>query len=805
MAAFPDGTYMHAEIRYMYPGNTQMPGAPSATGHIVEGDLCYGVNENWFKKGPDGENVTWYWDSNYTDPVILGQNVDGYEINIYTESMGFVLYGRVEQMNIKWQMGPKPSLENITKEAGSVYFVKDPNRLSEESKSGFGELYYDDEKGNRIKIGGTGISSLGFQILSGSTNDEIQANLILEDGTSIRSGNFPVAGFDGNDFQGGIISTGMQEFFGAKSFTPGIICGTPMSYNNNFFNSAFGNPALHMNGGVLTEEFLNNSLAKNSTSIFSAGPLLNYSGAIGTVAAELVGSALAGEDLDGAEDIANLFYGLPIVIADSIHSEEDADWLDGIIEESSGVPGWNMNMSDIGFSFLDALGYKEFMELMNEAENSTPDEAENLTPFIGAVPTFIGNKFTTRQIGLGPNIPIHQAYIRNIDAENFYADTIVNMELTTQQLNLSSPVSINGTNFDGHSNITTDTWGYSRNFQIHNAASATASAGTNINGGDAQNILYIPNVMTNFSSITTATLLADTIGSVNKWSQSYIGSLFLKGTSDTIYHTITSETNSAKTMTIANDSGYFAYAPLVNKNNTLVAQAVGDANSPVYVTAKGCITACSEISTKHGGTGRNIVSTGHILVGADVTAADGKVTNNSMVALAPGAKGSILVSTGTGQNPTYITPSLSMPTSNGDTLVVRFSTNENSDITIPNASTSKAGIITTGTQSIAGAKTFTAALTAQKGITVSSGLTVNGTTTFNDGFTTKKDITLTGGKISHSGALTTSATTNLVLEAGSTSGLYLKGGLLVLDSNMYGTGDPPTPTVEGQVYFKIVN
>ena len=798
MAAFPDGEYTYAEIRYMYPGNALMSGAASATGHIVEGDLCYGVNENWFKKGPNGENVTWYWDSNYTNPVILGQDVDGYEINIYPNSMGFELYGRMEQMNIKWQMGPKPSLENVTKEAGSVYFVKDPNRLSSESKSGFGELYYDDEQGNRIKIGGTGISSLGFQILSGSTNDEIQANLILEDGTSIRSGNFPVAGFDGNDFQGGIISTGFQEFYGAKSFTPGIICGTPMSYNNNFFNSAFGNPALHMNGGVLTEEFLDNPLARNSTGIFSAGPLLNYSGAIGTVTAELVGSGLAGEDMGADAGFADLLYAWPMLIADTIYSEEDLEFVADILQEfGTNTPGWNMNINDIGFSFLDLLGYKELMELLEDEENPTNPA--------GAVPTFIGNKFTARQIGLGPNMPIHQAYIRNIDAESFYADTIVNMELTTQQLNLSTPVSINGTRFDGHTSITTDTWGYSRNFQISATASPNASAGTNINGGDAQNILYIPSVMNNFTSITTATLLADTIGSVNKWSQSYIGSLFLKGTSDTIYHTITSETNSAKTMTIANDSGYFAYAPLVNKNNTLVAQAVGDANSPVYVTAKGCITACLDVSTKHGGTGRTRVPAGSILVGADVIAADGTVTHNGMVAIGSGVKGSILVSTGSNLNPTYITPSLSIPVSDGDTLKIRFSTNVDSDITIPNASTSKAGIITTGTQSIAGAKTLTGALTAQKGITVSSGITVSGTATFNDGLTTAKDISLTGGKISHSGALTTSAATNLVLQAGSTSGLYLKGGLLVLDSTMYGTGDPPTPTVEGQVYFKIVN
>lgn len=801
MAAFPDGTYMHAEIRYMYPGNTQMPGAPSATGHIVEGDLCYGVNENWFKKGPDGENVTWYWDSNYTDPVILGQNVDGYEINIYTESMGFVLYGRMEQMNIKWQMGPKPSLENITKEAGSVYFVKDPNRLSEESKSGFGELYYDDEKGNRIKIGGTGISSLGFQILSGSTNDEIQANLILEDGTSIRSGNFPVAGFDGNDFQGGIISTGMQDFYGIKSFTPGIICGTPTRLNNGYLNSAMGNPFLYQSGGVLEEDILNDPIASNATAFYSSGPGFYLGGSLGTVMMENITP-----DVYSFEDPMNtaVFLG-PLTLTAERYGEETLELIESLItsiNNRENIFSSEIHFSDWGYSFWDMAGYVDVTTALDEGQTTTA----NIYKAIAKIPTFFGTSFTVGQIGLNAEIPICQAFIRDLDVENVNVTNLLSTNLTVDTLTIgSNKPSINGTSFDGHTSITTDTWGYSRNFQISASASPTASAGTNINGGDANNILYIPSVMNNFTSITTATLLANTIGSVDYWSQSYIGSLLLKGTLDTVYHTITSEANSTKTMTIANDSGYFAYAPLVNKNNTLVAQAVGDASSPVYVTAKGCITACDEISTKHGGTGRNIVSVGHLLVGADITAADGKVTNNSMVALAPGAKGSILVSTGTGQNPTYITPSLSMPTSTGDTLVVRFSTNENSDITIPNASTSKAGIITTGTQSIAGAKTFTAALTAQKGITVSSGLTVSGTTTFNDGFTTKKDITLTGGKISHSGALTTSATTNLVLEAGSTSGLYLKGGLLVLDSNMYGTGDPPTPTVEGQVYFKIVN
>lgn len=704
-------------------------------------------------------------------------------------------------MNIKWQMGPKPSLENIAKEAGNVYFVKDPNRLSSESKSGFGELYYDDEQGNRIKIGGTGISSLGFQILSGSTNDEIQANLILEDGTSIRSGNFPVAGFDGNDFQGGIISTGMQEFFGVKSFTPGIICGTPMAYNNGFFNSAFGNPFLYQSGGVLEEDILNNPVASNTTAFYSSGPGLYVGGTLGSLVIESITP-----EVYNFEDPMNtaVFLG-PYALTAYRYDEETFSNIQSLINSMGNredIFSCETHFSDWGYSFWDMAGYAI---VATELDGTT--STNGILQAIAKIPTFFATTFTVGQIGLNAEVPIHQAFIRNLDVENTNVTNLLSTNLTVDTLTIgSNKPSINGTVFDGHTSITTDTWGYSRNFQISATASATASAGTNINGGDDQNILYIPNVMNNFASITTATLLANTIGSVEYWSQSYIGSLLLKGTSDTVYHTITSETNSTKTMTIANDSGYFAYVPLVSKNNTLVAQAVGNSSSPVYVTDKGCITACTEISTKHGGTGRNTVSVGHLLVGADVTATGGTITHNGMVALAPGAQGSVLVSAGTDKNPTYITPSLSIAASEGALLKIRFSTNVNSDITIPNASADKAGIITTGTQQIAGAKTLTGKLTAQNGIAVSNGLTVNtGKAIFNDEINAANGIALTGGTISHNSALTVSATANLVLQAGSTSGLYLKGGLLVLDSTMYGTGDPPTPTVEGQVYFKIVN
>ena len=792
MASFPDGEYLCAEIRYMYPEGTWMQaGAAGATGHIVDGDLAYGVNENWFKKGPNGENVTWYWDSNYTNPIILGQNVDGYEINIYQNSMGFVLYGRVEQMNIKWQMGPKPSLENLTKNAGSVYFVKDPNRLSTETKSGFGELYYDDENGNRIKIGGTGISSLGFQVTSGSTNDEIQANLILEDGTSIRSGNFPIANFDGVEFQGGIVSTDDQAFYGLKSFTPGIICGTPMELNDGYPNSYFLNGAIWSEN--LSEDILNGSFTKNITNLGSMGSLHIGSGALGYVGQ--VAAVQSAASLDGYSDnldTESILLGLwPLAIAQYIQTEEELELIDSFVEGMElPVAGWNMFLTDIGTSFLDITGCFELMSLF---------DLNKFNEAIAAVPTFIGNKFTARQIGLSAEMPIHQAFIRNLDVENINVANLASTNLTVDTLTIgANKPSINGTAFDGNSNITTNTWGYSRNFTIANAASATASAGTSVDGGSAVT-LYIPSTMSGFTSISTATLLATTIGDTKNWTgDAYITTLKLKGTSTDIYHNIVSEATAVKTMTLDNASGYFAYAPLVNSTAT----AVGSSSRPVYVTAKGCITACDAISTQYGGTGLNTAPVGSLLVGADTTA-NNVITHNAMTTLAPAEKGSLLVSTGSA--PAYIKPSLSISSSTGSELKVKFTTNIDHEITIPNASSSKAGIITTGEQTIAGAKTLSGALTAQQGITVSNGLTVSGTATFNNGITAKNGISLTGGSITHSGALTTSATNNLTVQAGSNYGLYLKGGLLVLDSSMYGTADPPTPTVEGQVYFKIVN
>lgn len=248
-------------------------------------------------------------------------------------------------------------------------------------------------------------------------------------------------------------------------------------------------------------------------------------------------------------------------------------------------------------------------------------------------------------------------------------------------------------------------------------------------------------------------------------------------------HSIVSQAASSnKTMTIANDTGFLTYVP--------GSTAVGGTSAPIFANANGKLQVCTQVGVPNGGTGLSTLAAGYIPYG------DG---TSAMKSVPIGAKGAMLISDGT--KPTYVTPTLALGTSTSTALSIKLVTNlgtSNATVALPEAQSTVAGIMTANAQTFVGAKTFSNLMT------LSSGITVTGTSTFNSGMTVKNTIAMTAGSITHSSALTMSATNNLTLQAGSSANLSLKGGKLVLDSSMYGTGDPPTPTVEGQVYFKII-
>lgn len=187
MASWPDGFYM--EIQY-YIGNNQTlsPYYNEITNTIQEKHL------------PSG--YVWYWDAAFTNAVQIGERTDGKESFISGDVAVFGMYGKIQPMDIKLKMGSKTSLPS-TKNNGTVYFAKDGNK-------NFGELYYDDSNGARIKIAPK-LSSVTFNTGT-ATNPEFYIN--VEDGSKITA-SMPVAG----ESQWGVITTGNQDFSGAKGFS----------------------------------------------------------------------------------------------------------------------------------------------------------------------------------------------------------------------------------------------------------------------------------------------------------------------------------------------------------------------------------------------------------------------------------------------------------------------------------------------------------------------------------------------------------------------------------------------------------
>lgn len=107
------------------------------------------------------------------------------------------------------KMGTLSSLPSTSISAGSIYFAKNKTN----GNKTYGELYYDDESGTRIKISPS-VESIST-IFEDST---LKTKIVLEDGT-IFKGTIPTASADSY----GVITTGTQEFEGDKTFKSGYL------------------------------------------------------------------------------------------------------------------------------------------------------------------------------------------------------------------------------------------------------------------------------------------------------------------------------------------------------------------------------------------------------------------------------------------------------------------------------------------------------------------------------------------------------------------------------------------------------
>ena len=369
---------------------------------------------------------------------------------------------------------------------------------------------------------------------------------------------------------------------------------------------------------------------------------------------------------------------------------------------------------------------------------------------------------------------------------NIYATNFIGNASTASKF--ESKVKINNTDFDGSYDITTDIWGTERNIAISGTASADAVKGTNINGSTGYT-LYIPDTMTGFTSITTTTLLPtnstdSALGSTSQiWTNLYIKNPRIYNSDGSRYiqlQTDLTSTDNNKTITLPAETGELLY----HSSGTVV----GGTNTPIYISASGAATECTTIDVPHGGTGVATIASNGIVIGKGTSA---------IATIAPVAKGSILVSNGTGAAPIYAAPSLTWSAGNTTTApTVSFNLNgQPASVTIPFASGSATGLVNTTTQTFAGAKTFSGAITASSTLTATGKITANGGAEIKDNLiatsiisstnTTKSSITLSNSAISM-------LSTKISLD-----------GKLILTNDSYGTSLPTSGMEEGQIFFLL--
>lgn len=377
---------------------------------------------------------------------------------------------------------------------------------------------------------------------------------------------------------------------------------------------------------------------------------------------------------------------------------------------------------------------------------------------------------------------IEEIYSSSIRATQFKGAFVGDLEGHAKDAySWTNAILLNGTEVKGGeiAEIITAKWGAERNISISDSAGTT---GTVIDGSAEDGYtLIIPSTMTNFTSITSTNLLATNLGAAGTpiVTSHFKDTYFHNPNNNNYKHKLTSNAGSVDCeLQLPNTSG------LIVTKASLTA-AVGGLNAPVFVAASGEVTACSTISVEHGGTGSNSLSAYSLLYG-NGTNAVGQIT--------PMAAGRILVSGGTTSAPLYASPSLSFSTGTSNptiSFVINGATYTSTN-GIQSATGENPGIVTTTSQTFAGAKTFTGAATFNAGITSTTG-------TFSSQINATS-IKLSGQLKSHSAGRSYLTLTDTKATIASPT-IYLNGKTIVLNSNNYGATLPIANNNADQIFF----
>lgn len=256
-----------------------------------------------------------------------------------------------------------------------------------------------------------------------------------------------------------------------------------------------------------------------------------------------------------------------------------------------------------------------------------------------------------------------------------------------------------------------------RDITIPNVAGNMVISNTATTNPTTETTYYIPFFTTNYAKIgmnngirfTTIEGTASALGTATL----VLGNATAGGTAANKYGSIKFYSRSAEAFTLTTNptevnestdiTDYTVYLPVADSavseliyhpNNT----SVGSSSRPIYISTSGKATAITTMSVSYGGTGQTTFTSNGVLYGNGTSAIN--VT-------AAGTQGQVLSPNSSGV-PSFASPSFTWNagTTAGPTLSLNIQSKAWTSASIPSASGTASGIVTTGSQTFAGAKTF---------------------------------------------------------------------------------------------------